>query len=263
MPNISEYSRFHNTPTYIDSGKNTLYSMWVPPKYGDVQEFSYNVTAQDIDRPDLISYKLFGTVELWWMILDFNHISDPFSLSVGQKLRIPYVSAVNQIVSSFQNLPQQTAISTSNENFAVTRIINPKILPFQRPPTTATTTSVTAPFLFNFAFPVPEGLSSLVSFQIQISEVPDFSVIIASKMTQTSTKGWFFYSPSANNGAGSFMAFPSAGIDGAVFASQTVYYKVTREDLGNTLASEYYFRYRAWQNNIEGAWFISPPLVIK
>jgi len=50
----------------------------------------YRVTSEDILRPDLISYKNYGTVAYWWLILFVNEIQDPFTdLEVGKVLRIP------------------------------------------------------------------------------------------------------------------------------------------------------------------------------
>lgn len=50
----------------------------------------YRVSEQDLMRPDLISYKVYGTVNYWWVILVINNIQNPFlDLSVGQMLLIP------------------------------------------------------------------------------------------------------------------------------------------------------------------------------
>jgi len=50
----------------------------------------YRVVAADILRPDLISYKVYGTVEFWWIILLVNSIDNPFvDLEEGMILQIP------------------------------------------------------------------------------------------------------------------------------------------------------------------------------
>lgn len=261
MKLISRYSRFHNTPLVVDDLGNTRYTEWKPPFYGDVPEFIYVVDAKDIDRPDLISYRLFNTVELWWLVLDYNKITDPYTLQIGQKLKIPSVDVIKSKLDSSVGDPVFTEINPK-EDFTVKRLLRRRILPFNRPPSITSATTATSLFLFNFAFPVPEALSGLVHFQIQIATSEDFSVLTSSKMTQTSTAGWFYYDPTALNGAGSYKPFPTSGISGATFSSQTVYYKVTQPDLGAASSPEYFFRYRAWQNNTGGPWFVSPPLVI-
>lgn len=62
------------------------------PQEGDV----FVTIGQDLlGRPDLISYKAYGTPDLWWVIFEFNNISDPlFGLKIGQRLRIPEINRV-------------------------------------------------------------------------------------------------------------------------------------------------------------------------
>jgi len=50
----------------------------------------YRVTASDVLRPDLISYKVYGTVDFWWIILLLNNIENPFvELEEGMVLKVP------------------------------------------------------------------------------------------------------------------------------------------------------------------------------
>ena len=60
----------------------------------------YRVTQVDIMRPDLISYKNYGTVDFWWIICLVNGIENPLDdLEEGQILKIP-----NQFdIFNFQN----------------------------------------------------------------------------------------------------------------------------------------------------------------
>jgi len=59
----------------------------------------YRVEISDLMRPDLISYKNYGTVEFWWVICLVNSISNPLNdLTVGQILSIP----AQQDIYSFQ-----------------------------------------------------------------------------------------------------------------------------------------------------------------
>jgi len=52
----------------------------------------YRVVEPDIMRPDMISYKTYGTVNYWWVICLVNQIFDPFNdLYVGQQLKIPNI----------------------------------------------------------------------------------------------------------------------------------------------------------------------------
>jgi len=49
---------------------------------------------EDVDsiRPDLISYKMYGSVEYWWIILLINNIEDPMTeLTTGTVIKIPNI----------------------------------------------------------------------------------------------------------------------------------------------------------------------------
>lgn len=52
----------------------------------------YRVKSIDTYRPDMISYKCYGTVEYWWLILLVNGIDDGFTeLQPGMVLTIPNI----------------------------------------------------------------------------------------------------------------------------------------------------------------------------
>jgi hypothetical protein len=46
-------------------------------------------------RPDLTSYRAYGTVDFWWLILENNGIFDIFDYKAGTNIRIP--SAFNLV----------------------------------------------------------------------------------------------------------------------------------------------------------------------
>lgn len=50
----------------------------------------YRTSVVDSMRPDLISYKVYGSVQFWWVICLVNEIGDPFSeIEPGMVLTIP------------------------------------------------------------------------------------------------------------------------------------------------------------------------------
>ena len=50
----------------------------------------YRVTAVDLMRPDLISYKVYSTVRFWWVICLVNQIDSPLTdIQPGTILTIP------------------------------------------------------------------------------------------------------------------------------------------------------------------------------
>jgi len=50
----------------------------------------YRVAQTDLLRPDMISYKNYGTVRFWWFLLFVSGIEDPFNdILEGQMMNIP------------------------------------------------------------------------------------------------------------------------------------------------------------------------------
>lgn len=50
----------------------------------------YVLEAKEVARPDLISYKFYGTPAFYWVLLWINDISDPFEgMYPGMLIRIP------------------------------------------------------------------------------------------------------------------------------------------------------------------------------
>ena len=77
---INGVNELDHLNTYIG-----LFTMTYKPLY-------YRVSEADLMRPDMISYKVYGTVKYWWLIMSVNTIFDPFNdLTVGQRLVLPNV----------------------------------------------------------------------------------------------------------------------------------------------------------------------------
>lgn len=53
---------------------------------------THRVIGDEVRRPDMISYREYGTPYLWWFVLKVNSIDDPFSLVEGALLKIPNVT---------------------------------------------------------------------------------------------------------------------------------------------------------------------------
>lgn len=54
----------------------------------------YTITTVDRRRPDIISYRFYGTVDYFWIILLANNVLDPFDIEINTILRIPSPSTV-------------------------------------------------------------------------------------------------------------------------------------------------------------------------
>lgn len=52
----------------------------------------YRADTTDVMRPDLISYKNYGTIRYWWIVCLVNNIHNPFSdITVGAIIKIPNI----------------------------------------------------------------------------------------------------------------------------------------------------------------------------
>lgn len=268
MRELATNSRFRQTPTVVHTDGIERFIEWSPPRYGVVEdEVVYTVTDQDINRPDLISFRNYGASDLWWLVLHYNNIIDPFSMETGDRILIPGVSVVNQTLSKMRQNTLPTRVIRVAAPAPVVKVTPYTVVPYKRPTTDAELASgepeVTSASdsLFVYGFRVPDGLTDLVHFQLVASPDTDFDPVVFNKFTVTSQARWFYYNPAANAGAGSYVAFPSSGIDGELFAGQTVYYNVSNTD-GLVANVPYYVRYRTWIDNAEGLWNVSPPIII-
>jgi len=88
---LQQITRYKDTDVFQDGNNNTFFGPWVRPSWDSITDFTeYKVKEGDIGRWDILAYDFWGLSELYWVILDFNHIIDPyFGVTVGQKLRMP------------------------------------------------------------------------------------------------------------------------------------------------------------------------------
>lgn len=62
----------------------------------------YKVIGSDIQRPDIISYKLFERIDYWWFIMKLNKIDDVWNeLYPGLILRTPDIRDINDYTNTF------------------------------------------------------------------------------------------------------------------------------------------------------------------
>lgn len=66
-------------------------------------EVSHKVTLYEINRLDNISYKYYGTPELFWVIMYVNNIINPFDIKEGTALRILPLSYIEYSILRYNN----------------------------------------------------------------------------------------------------------------------------------------------------------------
>jgi len=103
MANFKELSRYTGGIAIKNrSGQNFLALRSSLNLVEDEGDLFITVTKELENRPDLVSFKAYGLPDLWWVIYEFNNISDPlFGLKAGQILRIP---ELNRVLIAISNL---------------------------------------------------------------------------------------------------------------------------------------------------------------
>jgi len=62
----------------------------------DIESY-YTVAPNEVNRLDLISFKLYGTVDYWWALAAANYIEVPYdSPKEGETIAVPSSSAIQR-----------------------------------------------------------------------------------------------------------------------------------------------------------------------
>jgi len=62
-----------------------------------------NYNVQNNDHWTLISYKFYGSIDLWWLICKFNEIVNPYEIPVpGTMIKIPTEEFTQYVISKLQ-----------------------------------------------------------------------------------------------------------------------------------------------------------------
>ena len=90
MSELSSSSRYNWSVFYYDSKNGNFYGTRQPLKLKEHStDLFHIVTDADSRRIDLIAWKYYRDVSLWWVIAEFNNISNPLEIPAGTTLRIP------------------------------------------------------------------------------------------------------------------------------------------------------------------------------
>ena len=64
---------------------------------------AFTIKSKHIQRPDLISYDLYGRTDLWWFILKSNSIDDVWNeLYLGQIIQVPDIRDINNYTNEYK-----------------------------------------------------------------------------------------------------------------------------------------------------------------
>jgi len=101
LPKISSYRYENFLNIYDDNGYkfyNLLKSINIFPANNSEVEESYNVQYHDTWHN--ISYKYYNTMDLWWLVCEYNQIKNPVVMpEAGTQIKILKASYVFPIIS--------------------------------------------------------------------------------------------------------------------------------------------------------------------
>lgn len=87
-----------SSPYYGTPQTSTYLGIWVPPSVGpSITDVLIEVDHKYTNRPDLLSYDLYGTSRLWWVFSMVNpdQFSDPiYDLVAGMQIYVPSSTTV-------------------------------------------------------------------------------------------------------------------------------------------------------------------------
>ncbi len=96
---ISRFIEFNNNINFYDPTTSILIEkIKLLPKSGEYILDKYRSTG----RIDLISYEIYGTTKLWWVILFYNNIYSFYDVVVNTKLEYPSQSSVENLILSMK-----------------------------------------------------------------------------------------------------------------------------------------------------------------
>ena len=69
----------------------------------DVPLEGFRVTVDEAERPDLVSNKIYGDTQYWWVLMFVNFLTDPRELTTGTVLKIPPLAEIEAAFFSLKS----------------------------------------------------------------------------------------------------------------------------------------------------------------
>ena len=99
MSDLPETSRYNWSVLYRDAVNGDFFGTRQPLKLRvHDSDLFHVVTEADCKRIDLIAWRFYRDVRLWWVIAEFNNITNHLEIPVGTTLRIPAYERVQMKV---------------------------------------------------------------------------------------------------------------------------------------------------------------------
>jgi len=103
--------------TTSDRFDKARFSLWDIDIYDTLNSFMWNqlsklpsrgsfTISSEVSRPDIIAYRIYGTVALWWVVMLYNGLSKHEQLIQGMTLNYP---SIQDIEALYLSLPAKQA----------------------------------------------------------------------------------------------------------------------------------------------------------
>lgn len=83
-------------------------------KITSLPQFGTTFVQIEENRPDLISYRIYGTVKFWYILMVYNGLVSPFDIVEGQIINYPRIEDVEEIYFALNALQRKNVIPQSN-----------------------------------------------------------------------------------------------------------------------------------------------------
>jgi len=93
---VTQTSRYAESEIVYYGDKNILtFKTYKGQNLKQDQNDKFFVVPPNMEyRPDLLSYKVYGIVDYWWKIMEFNNIKDIYDFKSGINIRLDRKSVV-------------------------------------------------------------------------------------------------------------------------------------------------------------------------
>lgn len=80
-----------------DDGVFDVLSSYMLYAIPQLTTIGYYTLRTEEERPDLLSYSIYGDTQYWWILLWYNHLLKPQDLKTGMVIKYPSLSSIEQL----------------------------------------------------------------------------------------------------------------------------------------------------------------------
>lgn len=99
---MAKFLDFDESGTFDCLNSYMLYALPNLPSAG-----YYTLTTSDVNRPDMLSFNIYGRTQYWWILMHYNSLSHPSDLKLGLTISFPSLGTIEQLYLNM-SLQQKT-----------------------------------------------------------------------------------------------------------------------------------------------------------